>query len=667
MDKLAKAKSRLVLRQPFIAHLLLGLNLKEDASLNPPTMATDGKTIWYHPDAVEEWSIDECMGLLAHEVMHVASLHPFRRGNREHRKFNHACDYCFVEGTRVTMANGDLKPIEQISIGEYVMTPFGDAKVTNTMSRIADEQVEVVNHIGNKLYCTPDHRFLTEVGYECAEKLSWQGPRCYVDSEHASRVRAASRPDAGEADSRTHGVVPNAGVLTHETYRVGSHTPYNKRRKSEVGRWLDRRRSRVLRWASGWRGHGVMQPAREVHSPVFNNNQYVIRPDVLAKDFRYDRHVSGQQQGERVLENNNIRVWAAGATTAHQAVCEDTHAAVRHTDRDNQREEGFRVSFPADADHARLACGAKGFELARIAVTGRSQTPRRVFDLTTEAHCFVAEGVVVHNCINGIIEEFGLTLPPKRLRSPQYDGKAAEVIYGMMPDPPPNDGGGSGGQPGGGDFDNVRDAEGTSSDKQQAEADMQVKVKQAANMAKAAGKLPASLAKLVDEILEPKVDWRSELRRYMTAVLKTDQSWSRGQRRFLAQGLYLPAFHTPGMGKVSVIIDTSGSVYAEAPAFLDEVRAICEECKPECIEVVQVDARVHEQRVYEVGEPLSAEIKGGGGTDLRKGFDAVTEPPAVLVCLTDLETPFPAVPPEYPVIWCATTKHDVPFGDVIRL
>ena len=196
---------------------------------------------------------------------------------------------------------------------------------------------------------------------------------------------------------------------------------------------------------------------------------------------------------------------------------------------------------------------------------------------------------------------------------------------------------------------------------------MQVKVKQAANRAKAAGKLPASLSKLVDEVLEPKVDWRSELRRYMTAVLKTDQSWQRGQRRFLAQGMYLPAFHTPGMGKVTVIIDTSGSIYDEAPAFLDEVRAICEECKPACIEVMQVDAKVQDVRVYEVGEPISCTVKGGGGTDLRKGFEAVTEPPAVMIVLSDGETPFPAVAPEHPVIWCLTTKHDVPFGDVIRL
>jgi predicted metal-dependent peptidase len=360
-EKISKAKARLVTKHPFFASILLSTNIVEDASLNPPTMATNGSTIWFHPQAVQEWSLDEVMGVLCHEALHIAMLHPFRRGHRAPTKANKAMDYS----------------------------------------------------------------------------------------------------------------------------------------------------------------------------------------------------------------------------------------------------------------------------------------------------------------INCIIEEAGLTLPKNRLRAPSFDGKSFEEIYTMLPDED-GSGQGQGGDGAGDQFDNVIDAPGTEAERQQAEAEAHVKIKQAANQAKAQGKLPASLAKLIDEVLEPKVDWRAELRRYMTMILKTDQSWQRGQRRFLAQGLYLPAFHTPGMGHVVVGIDTSGSIVDRAGEFLDEVRAICEECKPNRLTVIQCDAKVSDVRDYEIGEPISCEIKGGGGTDLRHIYSAIEDDPAVMVLLSDGQTPWLAVPPEFPHI-TVTTSDLCPYGDNIMM
>lgn len=269
--------------------------------------------------------------------------------------------------------------------------------------------------------------------------------------------------------------------------------------------------------------------------------------------------------------------------------------------------------------------------------------------------------------INGIIEDAGLELPPTRLRQASFDGKSFEEIYHLLPDQPEEQGEGSG-QPGPGDFDNCRDAQGTVAEQQQAEAQAKVQIQQAANAAKAQGQLPASLAKLVAEIMEPKVDWKNELRRYMTLLTKSDQSWAKKQKRF--QDIYLPAFHSVAMGKVVVGIDTSGSVFDDAPAFLDEVRSICEECKPEEVIVIQCDARVHAVDSYEAGEPIKTQVHGGGGTDLRKAMQYVREHdiiPSVMIWLSDGETPYDDEGPEFPVIWCLNTKVDPPWGDVIRI
>lgn len=63
---------------------------------------------------------------------------------------------CFVAGTKVTMANGTRKNIEDIDVGEQVKTIFGNQKVVSTFKKTTDSTIM----INNKIKCTPDHKFL---------------------------------------------------------------------------------------------------------------------------------------------------------------------------------------------------------------------------------------------------------------------------------------------------------------------------------------------------------------------------------------------------------------------------------------------------------------------------------------------------------------------------
>jgi predicted metal-dependent peptidase len=56
-------------------------------------MATDGVSIFYNPEFVESLNAAELAGVLAHEVMHPALQHHTRRGDRNHARWNMACDY----------------------------------------------------------------------------------------------------------------------------------------------------------------------------------------------------------------------------------------------------------------------------------------------------------------------------------------------------------------------------------------------------------------------------------------------------------------------------------------------------------------------------------------------------------------------------------------------
>jgi len=76
----------------FLSSLMLGMRFSWTKDL--PTAATDGKELLINPDF---W-MDKCdehtrKGLIAHEVFHGALLHTFRRGTRDPKIWNYACDY----------------------------------------------------------------------------------------------------------------------------------------------------------------------------------------------------------------------------------------------------------------------------------------------------------------------------------------------------------------------------------------------------------------------------------------------------------------------------------------------------------------------------------------------------------------------------------------------
>lgn len=89
--KLAKSKVGVILDHVFFGRLLIDLVLKEDN--NQPTGYTDGKVIGYNKKFIEENPLAIVKFFLVHEVMHVALMHNLRRGGRDFKRWNMACDY----------------------------------------------------------------------------------------------------------------------------------------------------------------------------------------------------------------------------------------------------------------------------------------------------------------------------------------------------------------------------------------------------------------------------------------------------------------------------------------------------------------------------------------------------------------------------------------------
>lgn len=89
--RIKQQRKRLILVEEFFGNLALRLTLKEDWTCK--TMWVDGVYLGYNPAFVIGLTDAEIKGVLAHEVLHVACGHCWRRGSRDQELWNEACDY----------------------------------------------------------------------------------------------------------------------------------------------------------------------------------------------------------------------------------------------------------------------------------------------------------------------------------------------------------------------------------------------------------------------------------------------------------------------------------------------------------------------------------------------------------------------------------------------
>jgi predicted metal-dependent peptidase len=85
------ARTRLLLDFPWYGSLAMRLKVEPDENIK--TFQTDGTRLAYNPAALDAVTDLELTGIIAHEVMHCALLHPFRRGSRNAQEWNEATDY----------------------------------------------------------------------------------------------------------------------------------------------------------------------------------------------------------------------------------------------------------------------------------------------------------------------------------------------------------------------------------------------------------------------------------------------------------------------------------------------------------------------------------------------------------------------------------------------
>jgi predicted metal-dependent peptidase len=241
-----------------------------------------------------------------------------------------------------------------------------------------------------------------------------------------------------------------------------------------------------------------------------------------------------------------------------------------------------------------------------------------------------------------------------------------EGIYNILPQPD-DDGNNGHGDP----LDDCNDGGDTPADKAQQEAEWKVRVAQAAQAAKMMGKMSAGLERLVGEILKPKVDWRDVLRKFLEKCKSDQRTWSKFNRRFLAQGIYLPSVSGESLGEIAFAVDCSGSITQEViDQFAAEILSAKEDGNPTKIHVVYFDSEVSHYESYGRDDDLDIKPHGGGGTAFSPVFAYFAEHdinPVACVFLTDLCCNDFGDQPDYPVLWVSTDEGTAPFGEVVLM
>lgn len=292
--------------------------------------------------------------------------------------------------------------------------------------------------------------------------------------------------------------------------------------------------------------------------------------------------------------------------------------------------------------------------------------------------------------VNSIVKNAGFHLPAGSLIDDRYNNLSAEQIFTLLPgedeqDPngqpkpqpgtQPGQGNGNQQTPGPGVIEVQDSTAKTEQDRQQEEGQIKQTLAQAKQIGKKAGKLPGFIEEMINDILEPKVNWHEVLSRFVHDIARNDYSFNRPNPRFIQSGFYLPSLHNEETGKLILLVDSSCSVDDELlKQFGGETADLCNEIKS-LLTIIYVDTKVQGEPVeVEPGDNVKFEARGRGGTDFAPGFDYIKEhdiEAKAIIYLTDGEChSYPDEEPESPVLWVQYGNYkgfQPPFGEVVKL
>lgn len=257
----------------------------------------------------------------------------------------------------------------------------------------------------------------------------------------------------------------------------------------------------------------------------------------------------------------------------------------------------------------------------------------------------------------------------------KYRGMSTMEVYRLLDDEDSSGGGGGGG---GEPMDDLMDPGASEPGLSESEVSQKVKsnVTAAAVATKMkggeqAGTIPADVQVFLDGLLKPKLPMAAHLRRFFTAIDKSNYSWKKLNRRFYPQ--LMPGLQGKKLGHIAFAFDMSSSVSDEdIRRYVSELYAVVRNLKPDRISLVQFTCELKSvHRIKTVRELAAMELRGRGGTDIEPLMQWAKEnKPTALCVFTDGEYPHPTFNPGCPIMWMihgySKDMFHCDFGTTIR-
>lgn len=140
-----------------------------------------------------------------------------------------------------------------------------------------------------------------------------------------------------------------------------------------------------------------------------------------------------------------------------------------------------------------------------------------------------------------------------------------------------------------------------------------------AAQAAGAGNVPGEVKRIIQELTEPKMNWREIIQTQIQSTVRADYTFARPSRKNWHSGAILPGMDFEESIDIAVAIDMSGSISNEqARDMLSELQGIMDQYKDYCIKVWCFDTDIYNVQDFtsDNGEDITTyEPMGGGGTE----------------------------------------------------
>jgi len=339
-----------------------------------------------------------------------------------------------------------------------------------------------------------------------------------------------------------------------------------------------------------------------------------------------------------IMRNPEFALWSGIMMVGTTSVCDKTETACT-----NGRDEKYGRAFIDSLDEKELAFVILHENMHKA--YKHLTTWKKLHDINAQVANMACDYVINLQLRDMDLQGNFITMPMRNnkvigLIDEKYRGMNTKQVFDLIIE--------EGGGGGGGGFDE-HDWEGaeelSESDKKSLEREIDQALRSGVLASKNIGNGAGGMNRDIEEMLEPRVDWREQMRDFVKSVCqaKDTSSWRRLNRRFLHEDICMPTLIGEKVGHIAIGIDTSGSQGArEISECLGEVKGIVEEVSPQKIDLIYWDSEVANHEQYE-GSAITSivnatQVKGGGGTNplcMAKHMKQQGIKPECIVMLTD--------------------------------